>query len=109
MLACAEFNNGMQGVTEINYNKCDQNKDIANAGQAHYMKDTMTLLRISMKEIPSVIIKISQYLNWSQRTQHVHNAKAIRSIIQDNMDVPTGTEYTFRKKDQVIPLVQNLQ
>ena len=40
MTACGEVNQAMEGLTGVNYNTGEQNKDMTNARQARDWKDT---------------------------------------------------------------------
>ena len=110
MLACAEINQAMQELTEVNYNTGEQNKDTNEARQNRDWKDTLAVLHYLQdrnplcndSSLPSIVTGVHAH-----RTVNVDTAHAVGATILNSMDGRTPDEHTFRRKYQVVTLGTN--
>ncbi len=105
--ACAEVNQAMQELTEVNYNTGEQNKDMTAARQARDWKDTLTVLQYLQERNPfssdSSLRSIATGVH-AHPTVNVDKAVAIRDMILTSMNGTTPAEYTFKKRNQAVTL-----
>ncbi len=105
--ACAEVNQAMQELTEVNYNTGEQNKDMTVAKQARDWKDTLTVLQYLQERNPfsseSSLRSIATGVH-AHPTVNVDKAVAIGDMILTSMNGTTPAEYTFKKRNQAVTL-----
>ena len=98
MLACAEINQAMQGLTGMNYNTGEQNKDMTKARQSHDWKDTLSVLQYLLERNPfssdPSLRNIATGVH-AHPTVNVNTAHAVGAKILTSVDEKTPTEYTF--------------
>ena len=110
MPACAEINQAMQELTEVNYNSGEQNKDMSEARQTRDWKDTLTVLHYLQDRNPfsndsslrSIVTGVHAHPSVNVDTAHADGVTVLNS-----MDGRTPDEHTFRRKDQVVTLGTN--
>ena len=107
MPACAEINQAMHKLAEVNYNIGEQNKDMSEARQPRDWKDTLAVFHYLQDRNPfcndsslrSIVTGVHSHL-----TVNVDTAHAVGVTILNSMDGRTPDEQTFKRKDQVITL-----
>ncbi len=107
MPACAEINQAMHKLAEVNYNIGEQNKDMSEARQPRDWKDTLAVFHYLQDRNPfcndsslrSIVTGVHVHL-----TVNVDRAHTVRATILNSMDGRTPDEQTFKRKDQVVTL-----
>jgi len=107
MPACAEVNQAMEGLTGVNYNTGEQNKDMTKARQAHHWKDTLTVLSYLQEQNPFSNDPSLRNIATGEHALSTVNVDTLTSVgaaILKSMDGLTPAEYTFKRKDQAVTL-----
>ena len=105
MPVCAEINQAMQELTEVNYNTGEQNKDMSEARQTRDWEDTLAVLHYQQdrnrfcydSSLRSIVTGVHAH-----PTVNVDTAHAVGATILNSMDGRTPDEHAFRRKDQVL-------
>ena len=107
MSACAEINQAMQELTEVNYNTGEQNNDMSEARQTSNRNDTLAVLHYLQDRTPfcndSSLRSIVTGFH-AHPTVNVDTAHAVGATILNSMDGRTPDEHTFRRKGHVVTL-----
>lgn len=98
MPACGEVNQAMEGLTGVNYNTGEQNKDMTKARQARDWKDTLIVLSHLQERNP---FSSDPSLRNIATGEH---ALSVGTAILKSMDGRTPGDYTFKRKDQAVTL-----
>uniref|UniRef100_UPI00358ECD2A uncharacterized protein n=1 Tax=Myxine glutinosa TaxID=7769 RepID=UPI00358ECD2A len=107
MPACAEVNQAMEGLTGVNYNTGEQNKDMTKARQSRDWKDTLTVLSYLQEHNPFSNDPSFRNIATGENalsTVNVDTAQSVGTAILKSMDGLTPAEFTFKRKDQAVTL-----
>ena len=110
MPACAEINTVMQDFTEISFSTSDQHKDMSSARLKRDEKDSKTILSylqdrspfssdVSLRNICTGVV--------AQASAYTERAESIGKSILSCMENECAIEYTFKKKNQAVPIEAN--
>ena len=110
MPACAEINQAILELKEVNFITGEQNKDMSEATQTRDWKDTLAVPHYLQDRNPfcndSSLRSIFTGVH-SHPTVNVDTEHAIGATVLNSMDGRTPDEHTFRRKDQVATIGTN--
>ena len=107
MPACGEVNQAMEGLTGVNYNTVEQNKDMTKARQARDWKDTLIVLSHLQERNPFSSDPSLRNIATGEHALsnvNVDTARSVGTAILKSMDGQTPGGYTFKRKDQAVTL-----